>query len=41
MDFLYSESVMAAIGMAITFCALWFLIIFLLYRLSRTALLSA
>jgi hypothetical protein len=32
------EPVRAAIGMVITFCALWFLIVFILYQLMRIAL---
>jgi hypothetical protein len=37
-DLLHLEPIMAVIGMAITFCLLWTLIIFILYQLTRVAL---
>lgn len=37
-DLFHLEPIMAVIGMVITFCLLWFLIIFILYQLTRVAL---
>jgi hypothetical protein len=37
--FLHVAPIRAAIGTVITFCVLWFLIVFLLYQIARIALL--
>ena len=37
-DFLHMEPILVAISMTITFCLLWFLIVSILYQLTRTAL---
>ena len=37
-EFLHINPIMVAIGMAITFCLLWYLTIFILYQLARVAL---
>jgi hypothetical protein len=38
-DSLHIQPIMVAIGMTITFCILWFVIVFILYHLTRSALL--
>lgn len=38
-DSLHVQPIMVAIGMTITFCILWFVIVFILYQLTRTSLL--
>ena len=36
--FFHAEPIRVAIGTAITFCALWFLVVFILYQLARSVL---
>ena len=38
-DSFHIQAITVAIGLTITFCILWFVIAFILYRLTRTSLL--